>query len=123
MLYRAVRGLLLLAIGFALAGCGAHEIYGRPGLDPSMADRDWAECQAEALTAAGQATTVKEMRNMTSVSGEQLRGELAPLTLRAPGVMVSPDDYVRIKKREAALHACMERRGYQFLGVPATEML
>jgi hypothetical protein len=116
------RALVALAMAQTLWGCAAHEVYEKPGLTPAMADEDWARCQAAALGAVGQANDVDALRGETTTSGQRLVGMMATLDV-GNGTMYGPTDYLKITTRRDVLHACMQGKGYRFIGVPTVERL
>jgi hypothetical protein len=114
--------LMSAALVLAVAGCTAHEVYEKSDLVPEAADRDWAACEARALAAAGVAVDAQSLRGRTSVSGQRLVGAMATLNV-GNGTMYSPEDYLKIRRRQETLKDCMQSKGYQFIGVPAVEAL
>ena len=114
--------ILAAAMAVTLWGCAAHEVYDKADLSPSVADDDWAKCQAEALAAVGEPADLAALRGKTSVSGHRLFGTMATLDV-GNGTMYSPADYLKIKTRQSVLQACMRKKGYDYIGVPAIEAL
>ena len=102
-----------------LAGCAAHEVYEKAGLNEANARADWAECEKAALAATGVAA--KDVGG-ASVRGDRLLGEVINPE-KSDGGMYKPADYLAIKHRQQMRKDCLNAKGYHFLGVPSVEML